>query len=421
MKTKQFIISLMAGICLISTMTLAQKPVKGFQLSVVPFIGTDGASSQNHTYRFSLNLLAGITGGTDGFEAGGFLNINNGPMRGAQFSGFANFVQGRVEGIQGAGFMNVNSGSTRGVIGSGFANLISGTAEGLTGAGFINIYGSHYTGVSGAGFANVTGGSVEGVQGAGFANVIGGNVKGVMGSGFANITGGNYEGIQAAGFANFTGNRAKGLQVAGFMNSALRMEGLQVAGFMNIAKEMKGIQIGFLNIADTISGVPIGFLSIVKRGSYRQLEVSGSDVMHLGASFRIGVPVFYNIFSFGIRPFSEERNHGFGFGMGSNIQLSETSGFQIELHSTQLQRNGKWNYDRLDMLNEFRLSLGTTLGERIELFAGPVLYNHLYEENAEKNIRGSNLASYTIAENTWDDYTSKWWIGGRGGLRIKLN
>lgn len=205
------------------------------------------------------------------------------------------------------------------------------------------------------------------------------------------------------------------------MNINRDFKGAQIAGFLNAARKMDGVQIGFLNIADTVDGVPIGFLSIVKKGAYRQIEVSGSDVMHLGASFRIGVPAFYNIFSYGIRPFANETVHGFGYGVGTAIRLSQQTDMQIEGHSTQLQQDWNWKYEHLDLLNELRITLSTKLPGRIELFAGPLLYNHICKYQSENGIYGSDLASYTLYEKRWDDYVSKWWIGARGGLRVKLD
>ena len=397
------------------------KPLRDFQLSVFPFVGTEGRDGINYRYHFSINLFAGINGGLEGFEAGGFLNINTGQVTGAQFSGFGNIVHGNMEGLQYAGFMNLNNGNTKAFHGAGFLNSVTGSAEGFLGSGFLNIVGGNSKSFSGAGFANITGGNFEGFSGSGFANITGGSYKGFQAAGFANVTGGTFEGFQAAGFANVTGNPSQGANIAGFMNVNNDMKGLQLAGFMNVARKVQGAQIGFLNIADTVDGVPIGFLSIVKKGALRQIELAGSDVMHVNASFRIGVPVFYNIFSYGFRPFTDEKRQGFGYGVGSEIRLSDFTALQIEAHSTQLRKEWNKNYDQLDMLNELRLTFGTSLPGKLELFAGPVLYNHLYKDKPEDGITGSDLSRYTINETRWDDYVSKWWIGARGGLRLKLN
>lgn len=441
MKTRNLITVLSATFLLVSnalfSQQVQQKPLKPFQLSIFPVVGTEGAQALNYRYQFSLNLFAGINGGIEGLEAGGFLNINNGPVTGAQFSGFGNVVRGNVEGFQGAGFMNVVNGSSRAFHGAGFVNSVSGSTEGVIGAGFVNVVGGNSTGISGAGFANVNGGSFEGVQGAGFINVNGGNTKGiagagfmnvnggntkgVAGAGFMNVNGGNLEGVQGAGFANVNGNHVKGLQAAGFMNAARDLKGAQVSGFLNVAKRVEGVQIGFLNIADTVDGVPIGFLSIVRKGAYRQIELSGSDVIHTSLALKLGVPVFYNIFSFNMRPFSTERVRGFGYGIGSEIGLTEKSALQIEAHTMQLRNDWKWNDTELDLLSELRLTASVDLPGRLQLFAGPVLYNKIYKDIPSRGITGFEVSTYSFGERHWNDYTSKWWIGARGGLRLNVN
>ena len=365
------------------------KPVKDFQLSLIPFIGSDGANAINNTYRLSVNILAGITGGIEGVEAGGFLNITRGNVRGVQVSGFGNLVSGDLRGIQAAGFINVAGGDVQALRGSGFLNI--------------------------------TGGSFKGFTGAGFANVTGGNHQGFAGAGFANVTGGNFMGFQGAGFGNFTGGDVYGPQLAGFMNTAGNVRGIQAAGFLNIAREVEGIQLGFINIADTISGLPIGFLSIVKRGGLRQFEISGSDALHVGAAFRIGLPAFYNIFSAGYRPFDSGRTGGFGYGIGTAIALSEALVMNIEAHSTQLRTDWSWKIRETDMLNEGRLLLGVNAGNRIQLFAGAVLYNHYYRDCPDCHHSTADIApSRVFYERNHRNYTSKYWFGARAGLRMGI-
>lgn len=441
MKTKEILLTLLfAAMCLplfVRAQVPDPKPIRNFQMSVLPFVGTEGREALNHRYQFSLNLLAGITGGLDGFEAGGLVNVNKGRVKGLQLSGFGNIVNGDLEGFQGtgflnvnngnvrafqgAGFMNINSGAAEGFIGSGFANLIGGNAKSLMAAGFANVIGGSYEGLLGAGFGNFTDGGFIGIQGSGFINVTGGEVKGIQGAGFMNVTGGAFEGIQGAGFANISGGHARGVQMAGFMNVNNTLEGIQMAGFMNVADKVKGLQLGFLNIANSVDGVPVGFLSIVKNGGYRQFEIAGSDAMHIGASFRIGVPVFYNIFSIGTRPFDVKETIGAGYGVGSEIKISEPMAVQIELHATQLNDNlRKWN-NHLDLVGEFRILSSLSIGHKFSVFAGPVLYNHTYEYKPESGITGSEIAPYSFSESLRDDYMSKWWIGARAGVRLRIN
>jgi hypothetical protein len=417
-----YLIASMAWVLLYSTPVSAQEAStsQDFQISIFPGVGTSGGDAVNHRYRLSINLFAGATGGIKGFEAGGFMNLSNGDVTGAQVAGFGNIVQGNTQGFQAAGFMNVNHGNTSAFHGAGFMNVVTGSAEGFLGAGFINVSGENRKGFSGAGFANVTGGHAAGVQLSGFANITGGTAKGVHATGFINVTGNDYEGLQLSGFGNIAGNSVKGPMIAGFINRSADIEGLQLSGFLNVARRVQGVQIGIVNITDTIDGVPIGFLSLVKKGAYRQLEMAGSDVLHLGASLRIGVPAFYNIFSFGTRHFTTIPVAGFGYGLGTVLPLAGPVSAQIEAHHTQLYSDYLWSNTSYDNLNEFRVTIDARIGQRIHLFAGPVLYNQLYRDIPEQGITGSDIASNIFYERSWNDWTSRWWAGARGGIRVNL-
>ncbi len=413
------------------------KPLRTFQVSVLPGIGTDGTESVHHRYKISLNLLGGLTGGISGLEVSAFANLNRGTIQGAQAAGFCNLVWGDIEGFNAAGYMNIVHGSTRGFNAAGFLNVVSGRLEGFQAAGFANVATGSVDGFQGAGFANVTTGGMEGFQGAGFANVVEGNMDGFQGAGFANVTtgdargfrgagfvnlvGGDADGFQGAGFANIAAGDVQGPSIAGFANVARDVRGMQLAGFVNIARRVNGLQLGFINIADTVNGLPIGFLSLVNKGGYRQIEFSGSDALHMGASVRIGVARFYNIFSFGIRPFDNQQVGGFGYGIGTSVALSHQMALEIEGHSTWLQETNQWLSDEGERLSELRLNFTAGRNCRFNLFAGPVLYHHRYFSKPGTEHTPANLAPYTLAERQSENYTSKWWVGARAGFRISLH
>lgn len=378
------------------------KPVKPFQLSIFPVVGTDGSNAINNSYKVSLNLFAGITGGTEGFELGAFANINKGSMNGVQISGFANLVTEQVQGVQLAGFANIAAGNYDGIGISGFANVTAGDAQGIFAAGF----------------ANFAGGDLQGIQLSGFMNMAAG-LQGLQTAGFMNM-GSDIQGFQVAGFMNMARDM-QGFQVAGFMNMARDIQGFQVAGFMNMAREVHGFQLGFINIADTITGVPVGFLSIVKRGGYRALEISASDAFFINASFKIGVPQFYNIFSFGTRPFSDAPLSGTGYGIGTEIYLSPASYLNIEAHTSRLFDFAKIREREVNQLSELRAIFSFPVSERLNVFAGPVLYNQVIKEDPVTGIEGLSVSSYDFHTTTFRDYYSQWWVGARAGLSFRVN
>jgi hypothetical protein len=358
---------------------------RNFQLSVFPYVGTEGAYSHNYIYNISLNLFAGITGGVDGIELGGLVNINRYTMKGLQGSGFGNIVNGNTDGIQLAGFFNVNNSYTNGFQGAGFINVVNNSAK---------IF-----------------------QASGFTNVINGNINGAQASGFANVVSGDAEVLQAAGFVNVTGGKMNGLQAAGFANIASEAEGVQLAGFINVAERIKGMQLGFINVADTIDGIPIGFISVVKRGGYKKFELSGGDVMNLNVGFKLGVRRFYNFLTMGAQFIGDNSVYSYGYGFGSEFYMSDSRYLNIEIGSQNLVKQKLWRSERLTLLNQLKVSYARDIDERWQIFAGPVL-NVLVsgKNNGESGL--IDPAPYHIVEYEGSRADTKIWIGLNAGLRF---
>jgi hypothetical protein len=394
----------------------AQLPTRSFQLSFVPFIGTDGTFATENLYNFSLNLLGGVTGGVDGIELGGFLNVNLHSMTGLQAAGFVNVVNGRAKGLQMSGFVNVNNGFTEGLQGAGFGNIVNGNTRALQGSGFGNIVTGNMEGIQATGFGNIVAGNSKGIQLAGFGNVTGGNSASIQASGFGNITGGSLTGIQASGFGNITGERMSGIQAAGFGNIATEVEGIQVAGFLNVARRVNGLQLGFVNIADTVDGLPIGFLSIVRRG-YRKLELTAGDAMNLSAGFKIGVRRFYNIFSLGTQTTGGDWLFAWGYGIGSEFNLPDNRNLNVEILTHRFMEEEWWRHSRLNMLNQARVTYARPLSERWQIFAGPAINFHMIRD-VENAGKPADIAPYELFSFRVRDTNTRVWLGINAGLRF---
>lgn len=371
-----------------------------FQLSLVPMIGTEGRYTQDYIYNFSLNIFGGLTGGVDGLELGGFLNMNRYSMTGIQGSGFGNVVNGNTRGVQMAGFFNVNNSFSEGLQAAGFVNVVNGGARLMQASGFVN----------------VINGNSRLLQGAGFGNIVNGNMDGIQAAGFANINSGNTSGIQVAGFGNVAGGKVAGIQAAGFGNIAPEVEGIQMAGFLNVAGTVKGIQLGFINVADSIDGIPVGFLSIVRDG-YRKLEISAGDAMNLNFGFKIGVRRFYNIFSIGTQFTGPESTFAYGYGIGSEFYRPDNRYLNIEILSHRFAEERWWSHDRVNMLNQLRVSFSRDMNERWQIFGGPVLNFHVSWDR--ENDRGAlDIAPYDLFSFSGQHTDTKVWFGINAGFRF---
>ncbi len=368
--------------------------IRPAQVTFITPLGTNGIEAPLIINKFSLNILAGVNGGVDGFELGGFLNIVNEYVKGFQVAGFGNITGGYSQAAQLAGFMNINGGEVKGLQGSGFMNIAGGSAEAVQIGGFTNISGA-----------------LKGAQLSGFGNIAK-ETNGLQAAGFGNIAE-QTEGVQISGFMNVTGDMT-GVQVAGFLNRTGNIDGVQGGGFLNIAEKVKGVQIsGFINVCDTIDGIPIAPISIVRRGGYRKFEFWGNETFFMNASFKIGLKYFYTVFTLGFKPVESDFNTGIGFGVGTNIELDKDKSIDIEGHSYAVNRYfwENWDYNHL---NQLRVSFNYNIAEHFSIFAGPS-FNILIADIIDYADEIAPSWAFTIADRK---DSIRGWFGFNLGMRF---
>lgn len=166
MKTKNF--TLLVMIFLLTSTLAGQNRAQEFPLQVtfVYPLGTHGIQSPDYSYKFSFNILTGITGSVDGFELAGLLNINRHDISGFQVAGLGNLTSGNAEGLQLGGLFSrcdtLNGAQISGIYGQ------ASEAEGLQVAGIINISNSAESSI--AGLVNINNTLQRGIQIAGIYN-----------------------------------------------------------------------------------------------------------------------------------------------------------------------------------------------------------------------------------------------------------
>lgn len=362
------------------------------QVSILPFVGTNGGMSGNVINEYSINFLGGYSLGTRQIELGFITNIDRGDVSFLQLAGVGNIVGGDVIGIQGSGFFNLNGGETKAIQATGFSNVNFGD----------------FQGVQISGLANINLESADGVMAAGAFNYSNGRSVGFAVAGLANVHVGDFKGPQIAGFTN--------------INSGGTLKGSQISGFLNYGNKVQGTQIGFLNVADSLTGVPVGFLSIVKHG-YHQLEVSADEVFYTNLAFRSGVRKFYNIIYAGIQPRTVNQTGTdpvwtFGYGLGSARRITRWLHLNIDLTSQQVNKGGFTT--ALSSLNKLQLGFDFRLARGLSIYAGGTLNAYLTK------------TTYTDYPTLFTDYTPtlfyngtvggdvnmKVWFGGKVALRF---
>jgi hypothetical protein len=267
----------------------------------------------NPIKRVSFNALVGSSGGIDGIELGGGLNVVRGDVRGLQLAGLGNVIGGGVSGLQVAGVANLVGGDVRQVQIAGITNLVDGHVSAVQVAGIANIDGGDAAHFQAAGVANSVSGQVRGIQAAGITNIVGDGLRGVQLAGVANvltgvsdggvqiagaanITIGDVRGAQIAGMGNLTTGDVNGLQLAPVFNGASSIDGAQI-GLVNAAGKVSGVQVGLVNIAEE-ADVSIGLLTLAKNGRHT-IEAWASDMAGANVGVKLGARRTYSLLTVG--------------------------------------------------------------------------------------------------------------------------
>lgn len=360
-----------------------------FQVSLLPFVGTNHVLSGNVINGLSFNIIAGYSLGVNALEVGGFANLVRWDVHGAQFSGFANLVGRNVYGLQA----------------SGFANGVLKNFDGMQVSGFANLTAGHHSGLQIAGFANLTGRSfTNGIQTAGFANVTLGTMKGGQISGFGNLTLGNVQGWQISGFGNLALSKLRGIQISPVINYATVHE--------------KGVQIALFNYADSSGALPVGLFSFVRRNGYRRYEISTDELNYANFTFKTGVRKFYNILTMGSNfGVANKPLYTFGYGVGTALNFGR--GWMTNLDFTANKIMQATN--RFDSSNGlfYRLSLGLEkkITRHLALF-GAASWTGLTAQPGYLKLDSSRLYQPfpTVTLRDGLDFTN--WVGFQAGIRI---
>lgn len=356
---------------------LSKRP---FQISFIPYFGTNGSQSPNIINNFSLNILSGYNGGTTGFELGSLVNIDRYDVTATQIAGIGNLNGESTKGVQLAGIFNLTQ-------------IMDGTQV----AGITN-------------FAL----DAHGVQLAGITNYNNSGSTAQIG-GLVNVTT-DHSLVQVAGLLNHAAS-CSGPQIAGLVNTSTGKTGSQVAGILNVAKSVKGVQIGLVNIADSISGVPVGLINIIRHG-YHRFELSADELFQANVAFRSGVERFHVNLNAGIQPrHFDSPLWTFGAGIGTSQALSPKMLLDIDASTNQILKKGHIDDNTL---YKIYLGIDRSLSSHVSLVLG-ITYNFLATDIRSNRYEEyySDIAPYSFSDQSYSHFNLKSWAGFKVGLRFR--
>ena len=344
------------------------------QFTLITPLGTNGYKSSVTTNDLSINILYGVSGGVHGFELGGLHNTNKGDVNGFQVAGLGNLTTGISKGVQLGGLYNVDVNLTTGVQIAGITNVIKGPSKGVHFAGITNFVSNESWAFQVGGIANVTPAGNHGLQL----------------SGITNVNGREGEGSQIAGLANVNYGKSSKFQLAGLINVSTKdVRGVQIAGLVNYTKKLSGFQLALINVTDTVEkGIPLGLISVVKHGYYA-FEIEANDAFWINATYKMGVPKLYNIFTVGFKQQEGKEMWGVGVGLGSLFPIGEKWGLNFDLTATHINENEWWT-EELNLLNRLKFNAWFDLG-KLKLFGGPSLNVHVSNLKDNEGQPGGNF------------------------------
>ncbi len=384
-----------------------------FQVSLIPGVSSNSLSSGLHNNFFSLNILAGYSGGVKGVEVGSLVNVIQKNMYGIQAAGLSNIVNGEVIGFQVSGLFNYNFGRVYGLQVAGLSNVTRGHVTGAQIGGLFNFSKGKVSGAQAAGFVNVSGGIIEGAQLAGFANVNTDDSYGAQVAGVVNYSS-NVAGAQFASIFNQAEN-IKGVQICGLVNNCNdTLAGVQISSLVNRAHILSGLQLGVINIVDSIAGgTPVGLFNWVKNG-YKAIEISSGEFYPLEIYLKSGGKHFYSLVNVGIR------NHdlGVGYGLGLVESLFPKVDLNVEVLSTSMLSMEK--PENMGQTYKGRLGVGFTVFKHFGITTGVSVTHFFPEYSSPLPHNGSPflLNSNDFLNNAIESGTRATWIGWFLGIRI---
>lgn len=343
---------------------------RDFQISLVPFVGTNRKLSGNVVNDYSFNIFGGYAMGVRKFELGGLFNTVRGDVSKVQIAGIFNAVGGNVSGFQASGYLNFNRGT--------------------------------FDGVQIGGNLNVNLSEAKGYQVAGLINLNGGASEGAMIAGIGNLQIQNYRGPQIASIFNISTHRVDGLQL----------------GLLNFGRSVHGSQIGLLNIADSVKGAQFGLLSLVRTG-YHKIELSADEVFYTNIAFRTGTRYFYNILTVGIKPDTSRTNFWtVGYGIGTAPKITKWLYLNLDLTANQVSY-GEFT-PALNLLNKFYMGFDFQVAKKFSITAGVTLNAYFTEKSyAEYTPLFTDYKPNLIYDEDIDaDLHVQMWWGGKIGIRF---
>ncbi|GJM62774.1 hypothetical protein [Persicobacter diffluens] len=380
-------------------------PTYPIQFSVVTPLSTDRINEldpEKTIHNFSFNMFLGKNGGVNGFEGSFLANYIYQDMYGVQMAPIMNYVNGQTQGVQMAGVFNASGDRLRGVQMSGVSSLAQGNVQGAQLSGAVNIAEK----------------KVKGAQLSGAVNVGINEIKGLQMAGGVNVALSYMNGLQAAPI-NVAIAEMEGAQIGAINVNTGTLKGSQI-GAINVGGKVQGSMVGVINVADSVKGIPFGVLNIVRHG-YRSVAFESNEVWRGMLTYRMGSPVFYNIFTAGYMWDGNYQRYGLGYGIGTQFHISRKNHFFMELTATHINEDEGWT-DQLNLMSRFHMGVDIRIAPWMTMSVGPaisLLTSHVDQGNLT-DTQGYPAPALSVFPNWWSEQNGDLYMAVWGGLQASI-
>lgn len=268
---------------------------------------------------------------------------------------------------------------------------------------------------------------VNGLQVAGLGNIVGRNVKGIQVAGLTNLVIGDAMGLQAATAINITAGNFRGVQLGAVNVTGEALEGWQLSSGINVARNVRsGHQVGFINYADSSATVPFGYFSFVRQNGYRRLELTTDELQYGNVTFKTGVRMFYNIFTFGTSAFLPNKPFGsIGYGVGTAHYLGRRRRgddrkwmLNLDFVASRVALERRFLKSSYAVQTRLSMSLERKISPRLAFTVGPSL-NLFFSPYQGLVTQQSDFATpFQTTFQSMEDGSLYGWVGFQAGLRF---
>jgi len=283
------------------------------------------------------------------------------------------------------------------------------TEADLNGVSF-NLLAEERASCSGAQFtigANILTGSLHGTQFSSGVNIVQENVSGsqfamynqsrkLFGTQFGLVNNSNYIKGAQFGLINLNRNNIKGLQL----------------GLINFSGEVNGLQFGLINFAENNEDVAFGLINFIRNGYYSaDMWINEQGIPFVG--FRHGTNKFYMEITAGAKELDDPVYWLGGVAFGTRTMLGMVE-LDFNLGSYTVNDDTAWETHDLNMLNQFRTTVGFNVYGDLIVYGGLTVNNFVSEKGDGSELYGSAK----IYNHDGSDIFVRSWLGYVAGIRF---